>query len=107
MTTIDESKQKYFSKFKTKKFKNQKEFTKWLKETAKYKIKFKDNGQDCLEWWIDEGGEVLHANLQSRVWNGMIVSFFDLIIGEQIGVMDTANEQTKIYNFIVKKIIKL
>lgn len=104
---IDESKQKYKIEFKDKKFKTKKDFQKWLDKTAKYKIEFEDHGQDCLEWWIDEGGEVLHSNLQSAVWNGHLVSLFDLMVGEEIGTLVVEKMATKFYDFVVKKIIKL
>ena len=100
---MNEENQKYKAEFKKLKFKSKKEFEK----TATYKIKFEDKGQDCLEWWIDDGGEVLHANLQTKIWNGMIVDLFELLIGEEIGVMDTENQQTKFYDFVVEEIVKV
>ena len=55
------------------KFKSEKEFNGWLQKTAKYKIEFEDNGQDFLTWWVGDAGEVLHSDMQSRVWNGKSV----------------------------------
>ena len=104
---IDESKQKYKAEYKYKKFKTESGFKKWLKKTARYEILFQDNGQDCLNWIIDEGGEILHSNLQSSIWNGKIVSFFDLMIGKPSGTLVVEEETTQFYNFIVKRIKQL
>ena len=62
------------AKYKNKKFKTEEAFNKWLKETAKYLLHIEDKGQDFLEWWLDERGEVLHSDMQSFVWNGNIVN---------------------------------
>lgn len=60
--------------YKNKKFKNELEFRTWLKEKTKYHIRFEDKGQDFLEWWIDERGEVLHcAPFQAFFWNGLMI----------------------------------
>ena len=61
------------SKYKYLKFKGRKEFEAWLKEKSKFKIYFADEGQDFLEWYLDERGEVLHSDLQAFVWNGKMV----------------------------------
>lgn len=103
----NESKQKYNTEYKDLKFKNEVQFKKWLGETATYVIEFEDNGQDCLKWWIDNGGEVLHSRMQSNAWNGMIVDLTELVIGNDVGVMDVEEQQTVYYDFIVKKITKL
>ena len=102
--------QKYEAEYKDKKFKGKnckKDFDKWLKELAVRKIVFEDHGQDCLEWWIDDGGEVLHSYLQPFVWNGIIVDKHNLKVGKQIGIMDSDNMRTIFYDFIVEKIIDL
>lgn len=104
---MKDTKQKYKAEFKSKKFKTKKSFQKWLDKIAEYKIEFKDNGQDCLSWWIDAGGEVLHSNLQAFVWNGKIVSLFDLIVGERIGTLVVEKMATQFYDFVVEKIIEL
>lgn len=98
--------QKYKAEFKDLKFKNEVQFKKWLGKTATHIIEFEDNGQDCLKWWIDNGSEVLHSKMQSRVWNGMIVDLLELIIGNSIGVMDTERQHTVHYDFIIKNITK-
>lgn len=99
--------QKYEPEYKDKKFNSEKAFDRWLKAKAVKKICFQDTGQDCLEWWIDKGGEVIHSYLQPSVWNGMVVDKHNLEIGKQIGVMDIDNMRTVFYDFIVEKIIDL
>jgi len=101
---IDIKKQKYSPEYKDKKFKSKLAFEKWLKKLTTYKISFIDEGQGCLEWFIDKGGEVLHSDLQSSIWNGMIVDLYNLKVGKEIGVIDVENQQTKFYDFKVKQI---
>jgi len=108
---MDNTKQKFGAEFKNKRFKGSKcreNFVKWLTKMSKYKIEFVDNGQDCTGWWIDEGGEVLHAVLQSSIWNGKIVDLKRLKVGKEIGVISAPREmKTIFYDFIVKSIKKL
>lgn len=104
---IDVSKQKYFPEFKRTRFKNATEFHRWLSMKAKYKIHFGDKSQDCTEWIIDAGGEVLHADLQSTVWNGMCVDLGALKVGKEIGVVMPEKQATQFYEFIVAKIEKV
>jgi len=101
------SDQKYYPDYKEKKFASEEEFDKWLKENAVKKICFIADGQDCLFWWIDEGGEVLHSEMQASIWNGAIVNLSELQVDNQIGVMDSDNQQTTFYNFIVEDIVDL
>lgn len=102
---IDLSKQKYRSQYKDKKFKTERGFLKWLNGLSAAIIEFKQNGQDCTMWQIDEGGEVLHSDMQGSVWIGMIVDLSHLKVGKEIGVMDVPNQQTKFYDFVVTRII--
>lgn len=104
MTKLNSSKQKFEAEYRDKKFKSQAAFTRWIRRVGKYIISFKDNGQDCLEWVIDEGGEVLHANLQSRIWNGMLVEISSLKVGKKIQVLDVENQCNKTYDFVVRSI---
>lgn len=100
--------QKYQAEYKEIKFKGKnykKDFDLWLKKVAVKKIVFEDHGQDCLEWWIDEGGEVLHSWTQLFVWNGKIVASSQLRVGKQIGILNLAKQQTDLLDFIVKEII--
>jgi len=101
---MNNTNQKYFPEFKEIKFESEEDFRKWLKEKTDMKICFKDNGQDCLFWYIDKGGEVLHSELQPFVWNGMIVDLGKLKIGKEIGVIDSKNKQTIFYDFEVEAI---
>lgn len=72
------------SRHKNKTFKTEREFEIWLKENTKYKVTFEDNRQDFSTWWIDERGEVLHSNLQSRIWNGHMVDTYSLKEGKKL-----------------------
>jgi hypothetical protein len=102
---IDVTKQKYYSEHKAKKFKDLKDFGRWLSAKCLYEVRFEDHGQDALIWYLDAGGEVLHCEpFQASVWNGMIVDLSRLKVGKEIGVMDTPNQQTKFYDFVVKSI---
>ena len=105
--SINDLKQGYEPAYKSKKFKTEKDFDVWLKKIARYKIVFKDVGQDCLEWFIDKRGEVIHSKFQASVWNGGMVDLFNLEIGKEIGVMEPFKMRTRFYDFIVEEIIKL
>lgn len=59
-------------------------FEKWLQEKAAWRITFEDKGQDFLNWWIDERGEVLHSDLQSKIWNGCIVNVYNMRVGREL-----------------------
>ena len=99
--------QKYKTEYGELVFDSEKKFEAWLKKTAKYKIHFEDNGQDCLYWWIDEGGEVLHSNLQSSIWNGKLVSLFELKVGKFIEIMIIEKMANQALNFKVIEIEEL
>jgi len=60
--------------YKDLQFKSKEDFESWLREKATLKIVFEDDGQDFLEWSLDENGEVLHSDLQARIWNGCMVN---------------------------------
>lgn len=75
-------------KYKDLTFKSKEEFEKWLEKTATMKIKFEDDGQDFLEWWIDDRGEVLHSDLQARIWNGKMVDVENMTVGEFLPLQD-------------------
>lgn len=104
---IDPSLQKYDPEYKDLKFTGEdpeKEFELWLCDKARYIVEFEDHGQDCLKWYLDEGGEVLHSVLQSRVWNGKVVDLEMLRTGKNIGIMDPARLRTCFLDFIPKHI---
>jgi len=110
---IDTSLQKITPEYREVKFKDEQSFKDWLKRKAKYVVKFVDNGQDCLEWVLDECGEVLNANLQAFVWNGKIVDLGRLKIGSGVVCIDIEkysgllkHKRTE-YDFVVSAIIKL
>lgn len=105
---IATNKQKINAEHRDRKFKNKTEFGRWLSATAVYRIEFKDKTQDCTEWFIDEGGEVLHADMQSGIWNGKIVDLSYLKVGKEIGVVfPSLPPKTKFYDFVVAKIEKI
>ena len=77
------------AKYKNTKFKTKKEFKNWLKKLTKYHICFEDKGQDFLEWWLDERGEILHCEpFQASVWNGKMVDIGSLKIGKTLLFQD-------------------
>jgi len=92
-------------KHKNKTFKTQKAFDAWLERTGKYVVDFKDNGQDCLTWHLSQGGEVIHANLQSGVWCGMMVDLSCLKVRRGIRTFKD-DMKTQIWDFIIRKITK-
>lgn len=102
--------QAYHPKYRDLKFKNETEFGRWLSATAAYKITFKDEGQDCLVWYIDKHGEVLHAEpFQSGIWSGMCVDLSALKVGENVSVVANHLAPKKKYttfDFVVVKIEK-
>lgn len=112
ITTVNVSEivnQKYYPEFRNKKFKSKTTFEKWLDKKGRYAIHFKDKGQDCMSWIIDSGGEVLHSELQSFVWNGMVVDLSKLKVGKKISVLDSDKNFGKgniVYDFVVKSINK-
>ena len=77
-------------------FKSEIDFKKWLQKTTKYHIYFEDKGQDFLEWFIDERGEVLHSNLQSFVWNGKMVDIKTIVVGKKLRFSDGSTLNYKI-----------
>ncbi len=99
---IDEQKQKYKAEYKDLKFKSKQEFDKWLVEKTKYEIEFVDNGQDCLKWFIDNGGEVLHSEKQSSIWNGELVDLYSLRVGKNIEIMEVEKQANRVLDFVVK-----
>ena len=96
--------QKYKAEYNDLEFNSRIDFEKWLKEITKYTITFEDEGQDCLTWYIDDGGEVLHASSGAFIWNGMIVSLYNLKVGKNIEVMKVAKRANQVLSFMVKKI---
>ncbi len=73
------------AKYKELKFTSDDAFNAWLNKTAKKLIWFKDEGQDCICFWIDEHGEVLHMSYsQTSIWNGKFVNVETLKPGEPV-----------------------
>lgn len=84
------------------KFKNEKEFSVWLEEKAKYKVVFEDKGQDFLIWWLDERGEVLHSEpFQASVWNGTMVILSSLKVDSYLKIVSNLRlKRSLIYKVI-------
>ena len=92
--------------FKDKKFKNDKEFKFWLDGTVKYTVSLEDKGQDFLKFYIDKGGEILHAEpFQSSIWNGKIVDTLSIEVGKKILFNDGKSLNYKTVR-VIKKIVK-
>lgn len=70
------------SQYKNKRFESREKFDNWLKLKTEIKIVFEYEGQDFMEWFVDTNGEVLHSDAQSAVWNGTMVDFTKIKIGE-------------------------
>ena len=69
------------------KFKSKEEFYTWIKKTTKWRIRFKDQGQDFLEWAIAANGEVIDSQpFQSSIWNGTKVDIKTIKKGNRISV---------------------
>lgn len=60
--------------FKDLTFNSKKEFNSWLIANNEYVIDFDDLGQDLLRIWVHATGEILDANLQQSIWNGLFVN---------------------------------
>lgn len=102
---VKETKQ---SKYKDLRFNTEKEFDRWLAKTATMTIDFKDHGQDLVMIWIDEEGEILHANLQTAVWCGKFVNTQKIIMGEPVQVWGHATMDWQITKrLIIEKYKKL
>jgi len=71
-------------KYRDLTFKSKEEFDEWLKKTATIKVEFEDDGQDFLEWFLDERGEVLHSDMQCRIWNGKMIDVPNIRIGRYL-----------------------
>ena len=98
--------QKFFPEHKDKRFKNEEEFKKWLKENTAMKICFKDNGQDLLSIQIDKGGEILNCEIASQgfIWNGEIVDLTTVKVGKNIGLINAEKMHTDLMDFEIEAI---
>jgi len=83
-------------KYKNVTFKSEKDFEKWLKETTKYHIVFEDKGQDFLEWFVAENGEIIHSDLQSFFWNGKMLKISSIKVGKNPIFLDNKELNYKI-----------
>lgn len=59
-------------------FATKKKFEKWLNTTTYCIIDLEDCGQDLLRIWAAKTGEILHCNLQGRIWNGKFINMEEL-----------------------------
>lgn len=106
MIKIDTSKQGYRSKYKRTTFFSEAGFKRWVKKNAKYVLKFVDSGQDCLVWTLDEHGEVLDANLQTMVWNSMVVDLSSLEVGKPMKTINLKNKESEQSDFVIETVIE-
>lgn len=88
------------SKYKDVKFKTESDFQQWLKEKAKFKIEFRDYGQDMTEMWIDEHGEILYTDMQSTIWCSKFVDVEKITVGS--GIRMNIKGKFKEMDFVVK-----
>ena len=87
------------SQFKEITFKSETEFNEWLEKTTYKKIFFKDKGQDLMKIWIAESGEILHANLQSSIWNGRFVNMKTLAKNTNLCLWNNQTAGWDVMNF--------
>lgn len=103
---IDSTQQKYYAEHRDKRFpfSGRTGFMCWLHDTAEYVLEFEDNQQDCLTWYVDAGGEILHADMQSTIWNGRIVDLDTIEEGKRPQLLDVENQRNIIYSHAVEAI---
>ncbi len=83
--------------YKDLKFQNQRSFKNWLTRKARIKVEFEDKGQDIQMIWLDENGELLHADLQSFLKPGFF--FRGIFPGKSISIYD--GESWSLYSKLV------
>ncbi len=72
-----------------------------LQRQIKYKIHFQDNGQDFLEWQLNELGTVINTEpFQSEIWTGSFV------LPENIEQLDKGDELIFINKYGVERSMK-
>ena len=89
------------SQFKEITFKSEKEFNEWLEKTTHKKIFLKDKGQDLMKLWVSESGEILHANMQSSIWNGRFVNMETLAKNINLCLWNNQTSEWDVMNFEV------
>lgn len=89
------------SQFKEITFKSETEFNGWLEKTTHKKIFLKDKGQDLMKLWVSESGEILHANMQSSIWNGRFVNMETLAKNTNLCLWDNQTSEWDVMNFEV------
>lgn len=89
------------SKFKEITFKSETEFNEWLEKTTHKKIFLKDKGQDLMKLWVSESGEILHANMQSSIWNGRFVNMETLAKNTNLCLWNNQTSEWDVMNFEV------
>ena len=89
------------SQFKEITFKSETEFNEWLKKITHKKIFLKDKGQDLMKLWVSESGEILHANMQSSIWNGRFVNMDTLAKNTNLCLWNNQTSEWDVMNFEV------
>lgn len=97
-------------KFKNVRFKKDGAFEAWLQKHTSIEVEFQDQMQDFLKCWVHSSGEILHANLQSGIWNGKFVNIEALEEGQPIQLWDKDKKEWRgmgrliIDNIITKQV---
>lgn len=89
------------SQFKEITFKSETEFNEWLEKITHKKIFLKDKGQDLMKLWVSESGEILHANMQSSIWNGRFVNMDTLAKNTNLCLWNNQTSEWDVMNFEV------
>lgn len=89
------------SQFKEITFKSETEFNEWLEKTTHKKIFLKDKGQDLMKLWVSESGEILHANMQSSIWNDQFVNMERLAKNTNLCLWNNKTSEWDVMNFEV------
>lgn len=80
---------KLVPKYRNLKFKKKSDFIKWLNETSHIRIELHDFGQDLQTIWVASNGEIIHANLQTKIWCGRFIKLDRIQTGNPIIMFDT------------------
>lgn len=96
---------KFRPQYRNLKFKDAKEFDKWLKKKTKWIVNFEDGGQDFSRWHIDERGEIIHSNYQGFVWVGKMVDIKTIKVGKYLRFL--ATDTSINYKVLSLKTLKL
>lgn len=89
------------AKFKKLTFNSEKEFNEWLDKTTFVKVFLNQKGQDLTKLWLADSGEVLHANMQAKIWNGKFVNMKTLKQNTNLCFFNENTNEWDVMNFEV------